>query len=74
MDLIIQKATELGVTRIVPLLSDRTVVQLEEGELQKRRGKWMQVAIEAAKQSGQDWLPEIAGPITPKQFFAEFDR
>jgi 16S rRNA (uracil1498-N3)-methyltransferase len=74
MDLIIQKATELGVTRIVPLVSDRTVVQLEEGELAKKRGKWKQVAIEAAKQSGQDWLPEILEPITPKQFFAEFDR
>jgi 16S rRNA (uracil1498-N3)-methyltransferase len=74
MDLIIQKATELGVAKIVPLLSDRTVVQLEVGELQKKREKWKQVIIEAAKQSGQDWLPEIAVPITPKQFFAEFDR
>jgi 16S rRNA (uracil1498-N3)-methyltransferase len=74
MDLIIQKATELGVAKIVPLISDRTVVQLEEGELPKKREKWKQVMIEAAKQSGQDWLPAIAGPLTPKQFFAEFDR
>ena len=74
MDLIIQKATELGVAKIVPLLSDRTVVQLEEDELRKKREKWKQVMIEAAKQSGQDWLPEIAEPITPKQFFAEFDH
>jgi 16S rRNA (uracil1498-N3)-methyltransferase len=42
--------------------------------LHKKREKWKQVVIEAAKQSGQDWLPEIAGPITPKQFFAEFDH
>jgi 16S rRNA (uracil1498-N3)-methyltransferase len=74
MDLIVQKATELGVAKIVPLLSDRTVVHLEEEELQKKREKWKQVVIEAAKQSGQNWLPEIAGPITPKQFFAEFGR
>jgi 16S rRNA (uracil1498-N3)-methyltransferase len=74
MDLIVQKATELGVAKIVPLLSDRTVVHLEEEELHKKREKWKQVVIEAAKQSGQNWLPEIAGPITPKQFFAEFDR
>jgi 16S rRNA (uracil1498-N3)-methyltransferase len=74
MDLIIQKATELGVAKIVPLLSDRTVVQLEEDELAKKREKWKQVTIEAAKQSGQDWLPEIAKPVTPKQFFAEFDH
>jgi 16S rRNA (uracil1498-N3)-methyltransferase len=74
MDLILQKATELGVAKIVPLVSDRTVVHLEEDELSKKREKWKQVTIEAAKQSGQDWLPEIAVPITPKQFFAEFDR
>jgi 16S rRNA (uracil1498-N3)-methyltransferase len=74
MDLILQKATELGVAKIVPLVSDRTVVHLEEEELNKKQEKWKQVTIEAAKQSGQDWLPEIAGPITPKQFFAEFDQ
>jgi 16S rRNA (uracil1498-N3)-methyltransferase len=74
MDLILQKATELGVAKIVPLISDRTVVHLEEDETSKKREKWKQVTIEAAKQSGQDWLPEIAEPITPKQFFAEFDR
>lgn len=74
MDLIIQKATELGVAKIVPLLSDRTVVHLEDDESRKKREKWKQVIIEAAKQSGQDWLPEIAEPITPKQFFAKFDH
>jgi 16S rRNA (uracil1498-N3)-methyltransferase len=74
MDLILQKATELGVAKIVPLISDRTVVHLEEEESNKKQEKWKQVTIEAAKQSGQDRLPEIAGPITPKQFFAEFDR
>jgi 16S rRNA (uracil1498-N3)-methyltransferase len=74
MDLILQKATELGVTKIVPLISDRTVVHLEDEESNKKQEKWKQVTIEAAKQSGQDWLPEISGPITPKQFFADFDR
>jgi 16S rRNA (uracil1498-N3)-methyltransferase len=74
MDLIVQKATELGVSKIIPLLSDRTVVQLEDDDLRRKREKWKQVVIEAAKQSGQDWLPEVAGAITPKQFFAEFDR
>ncbi|MBV9298572.1 MAG: 16S rRNA (uracil(1498)-N(3))-methyltransferase, partial [Verrucomicrobia bacterium] len=40
MDLIIQKATELGASKIVLLISDRTVVQLEEGELHRKREKW----------------------------------
>ena len=74
MDLIVQKATELGVSRIVPLLSERTVVQLDYEEGQKKREKWQQVVIEAAKQCGQNWLPEVTVPVAPKQFFAEFDR
>ena len=74
MELIVQKATELGVAKIVPLLSDRAVVQLSDDEVLKRQGKWQQVVIEAAKQCGQNWLPEVVEPITPKKFFAEFDR
>lgn len=69
MDLIVQKATELGAAGIVPLLSDRTVIQYEAGEHEKKREKWEAVAIEAAKQCGQNWLPEIHRPQSPKDFF-----
>jgi len=68
MDLIIQKATELGAGRIVPLISARTVVQLDEKEAIKKREKWQRVAIEACKQCGQNWLPEIAVPVSVDQF------
>ncbi len=68
MDLIIQKATELGAGRIVPLISDRTVVQLDEKEADKKREKWQRVAIEACKQCGQNWLPEITTPVSVDQF------
>ena len=74
MELIVQKATELGVAKIVPLLSERTVVQFAPDEAQKKREKWRQVVIEAAKQCGQNRLPDVVEPITPKQFFSEFDR
>jgi 16S rRNA (uracil1498-N3)-methyltransferase len=74
MELIVQKATELGVAKIIPLLSERTVVQLAEDEAQRRREKWQHVIIEAAKQCGQNQLPDVSEPITPKQFFSEFDR
>jgi 16S rRNA (uracil1498-N3)-methyltransferase len=74
MELILQKATELGVSRIVPLLSERTVIQMPEGEDGKRVEKWRQVVIEAAKQCGQNWLPTVGSPISLKRFFAEFDR
>ena len=69
MDLIVQKATELGAAAIAPLLSERTVIQYEEGEGEKKREKWEAVAIEAAKQCGQNWLPEIHHPQSPKEFF-----
>ena len=68
MDLIIQKATELGVGRIVPLLSDRTVVQLDENEAAKKREKWQRIAIEACKQCGQNWLPKVALPTAVESF------
>lgn len=69
MDLIVQKATELGAAAIAPLLSERTVVQVEEDDAAKKRAKWQAVAIEAAKQCGQNWLPEISAPQSPKEFF-----
>jgi 16S rRNA (uracil1498-N3)-methyltransferase len=69
MDLIVQKATELGAAGIAPLLSERTVIQVEAGEGEKKQEKWQAVAIEAAKQCGQNWLPEIHHPQSPKDFF-----
>lgn len=74
MDLIIEKATELGAAAIAPLLSERTVVRADEGEALAKRDKWQRVAIEAAKQCGQNWLPRIAKPVTPKDFFAQGEK
>lgn len=68
MDLIVQKATELGASRIIPLLSDRTVVRLEGKELEKKRAKWQRVALEACKQCGQNWLPEVMAPLSVNEF------
>jgi 16S rRNA (uracil1498-N3)-methyltransferase len=69
MDLIVEKATELGAAAIVPLLSERTVVRVDPDEVLAKREKWQRVAIEAAKQCGQNWLPTVAKPQTPKEFF-----
>jgi len=70
MDAIIQKATELGVARIVPLLSERTVPNLEGDSAEAKREKWQQVAIEAIKQCGNPWLPVVEAPVTTKEFLA----
>jgi len=59
---IIQKAVELGAHRIVPLLTERVVTHLDDESAEHKREKWRQVAIEAVKQCGAAWLPEIAAP------------
>jgi len=74
MDLIVEKATELGAAAIVPLLSERTVVRCDEGEALSKRDKWERVAIEAAKQCGQNWVPAVAKPQTPKEFFQSGEK
>ena len=71
MDLIVQKAVEIGAAEIFPLLSARTVVQLDEESALQRQSKWQTVALEAAKQCGQNWLPEVHQPSSPDAFFRE---
>ncbi|MGA2138034.1 MAG: 16S rRNA (uracil(1498)-N(3))-methyltransferase [Verrucomicrobiia bacterium] len=66
MDLIVQKATELGVTSIVPLVSERSVVKLDEDS--KRIERWHEIALEACKQCGNNWLPEIQPPRKSREF------
>lgn len=69
MDLIVQKAVEIGAAEIYPLLSARTVVQLDPESAAQKQAKWQQVAIEAAKQCGQNWLPQVHSPAAPEDFF-----
>lgn len=59
MDLIVQKAVELGVTRIQPLITRNTVVQVDGDDAPRKSAKWQRVALEACKQCGQDLLPEV---------------
>lgn len=74
MDLIVQKAVEIGAAEIAPILSDRTVVKLDEESAAAKQEKWQTVAIEAAKQCGQNWLPKVHTPQTLAQFFQDRRR
>ena len=71
MDLIVQKAVEIGAAEIAPLISERTIVELDSEAARQKQIKWQQIAIEAAKQSGQNWLPEVKLPRKLKEFFAD---
>ncbi|MDE3066538.1 MAG: 16S rRNA (uracil(1498)-N(3))-methyltransferase [Verrucomicrobiota bacterium] len=71
---IIQKAAEMGARRIVPILSGRVVVRLDGKDLEHKRCQWSQVAIEAIKQCGAAWLPEVEAPATLQQFVARNEK
>ena len=74
MDSIIQKATELGTYRIVPLLTERVVHQFNKKEGLKKVEKWQLIAIESVKQCGSPWLPKIEEPITIEEFLARKEQ
>lgn len=73
MDAIVRKATEIGAARIVPLESDRTQVHLDGDRSDRKIEKWQIAALEAAKQCGNPWLPEIA-PLQKTSAFLEASR
>jgi 16S rRNA (uracil1498-N3)-methyltransferase len=65
---IIQKATELGASRVVPLLTERVVTHLDDDKSDARRDHWQHVAIEAIKQCGAPWLPRVEAATTAADF------
>jgi len=64
MDLVVQKATELGVHALVPVTAARSVVRLEGVQLERRVAHWRAIAIGACEQSGRNRLPEVRAPVS----------
>lgn len=62
MDYIIQKCTELGIETIIPLLTARTIITLDEKKKLSRQDRWRKIAREASKQCGRVALPQIGEP------------
>lgn len=63
MDLIVQKATELGVARIVTVLAERSVVKVDEKQRERKREHWQAIAIAACEQSGRNRVPVVTAPV-----------
>jgi 16S rRNA (uracil1498-N3)-methyltransferase len=63
MDFILEKATELGVSRIVPFRSSRTIPRVEPADARKRLLRWERVALAAAKQCGSGRIPGVSGVV-----------
>ena len=64
MDLVVQKATELGVSGIVPLFTERSVVRLGAQQAERKLTHWRAIAIAACEQSGRNRLPNVAPPLS----------
>jgi 16S rRNA (uracil1498-N3)-methyltransferase len=62
MDWVMQKATELGVTRIIPVITERTMVKLDERQSERKLEHWRAIAIAACEQSGRNRVPELVAP------------
>jgi 16S rRNA (uracil1498-N3)-methyltransferase len=73
MDWVVQKATELGVTRIVPVLTERTVVKLDAKQSERKLAHWQGIAVAACEQSGRDQIPEIAAPLGLHEYLRRTD-
>lgn len=74
MELTVQKATELGVSEIWPVLAARCVVKLDDDRAGKRADRWRRIAEEAAKQSQREAVPVVREPLTISELAAETGR
>lgn len=68
MDLVVQKATELGVVRLLPLLTERSVVRLDARQAARKLAHWRGITIAACEQSGRNRLPQVAEPLELREF------
>ena len=73
METIVEKATELGVSRVVPLLTERVVSQLDAERGDSKQAKWQLIAVESIKQCGSPWLPQINAPTKLKEALKSID-
>ncbi|MCI9379444.1 MAG: 16S rRNA (uracil(1498)-N(3))-methyltransferase [Dorea sp.] len=71
MELIIQKAVELGVYQIIPVSTSRCVVKLDEKKAVKKAERWRQIAVSAAKQAGRGYIPEVVPVISYQEALAQ---
>jgi len=71
MDYALQKAVELGVHRITPLQTERSVVQLAGNRLQKKLAHWQGILISACEQCGRNTVPDLAAPLSYMEWLAQ---
>lgn len=73
MDLILQKLTELGVKRIIPLKMERSIIKLDEKRFKKKKERWFNICKEASEQSKRNIIPEITNIMTVNELQGDYD-
>lgn len=73
MELVMQKAVELGVSRITPIVTERCVVKLDEERMLKKHRQWQAIVIAACEQSGRNQVPAVHTPISISRYLKEVD-
>jgi 16S rRNA (uracil1498-N3)-methyltransferase len=71
MDTLVEKATELGVALIQPLVCERSVLRLAGERADRKAAHWQAVAVAACEQSGRNRVPEIAAPLAMRDWLAQ---
>ncbi|MGI6265213.1 MAG: 16S rRNA (uracil(1498)-N(3))-methyltransferase [Acutalibacteraceae bacterium] len=71
LEWIIQKAVELGVTRVVPVVTARSIAKADADKADKKRERWQRIAAEAAGQSGRGIIPAVEAPLSWKHMIKE---
>jgi len=74
MDLVVQKATELGVSRFVPVLTERSVVRLPRGQAERKLSHWRAIVIGACEQCGRNRVPEVAASVALPDYVKQPDH
>ena len=74
MDFIVQKAVELGVNTIYPVISENCVVKYDASKKEAKQKKWQKIASEAAKQCGRTMIPDVESIITLKELLQSLDK
>lgn len=74
MDFIIQKCTELGVSEIIPVITERTIVKIDEKNENKKLERWQRIGVEAAKQSRRQVIPQVEKIVNLENFVENLSK
>ena len=73
MEWVVQKAVELGVCSITPIISQHVAVKLDKDRLEKKIASWQAIAVGACQQSGRNWVPRVHKPLGLGEWLAKED-